>query len=161
MPSNLRKYGLLFFSRSVIVHLEEMHDAHEILSAFQSIGKLGSIDERLEVLHASLVLASDEQFRLCQRPLPIRRVKRQPFRVRLSKNRNTNDGFIIQELPDVVLAPHSENDSSGRTAAIYNAVPFHRTKKLAEAKSHELMTHDRGTVNRFRQHMLASQSMSN
>jgi hypothetical protein len=134
-----------------------MHDAHEILTAFQSIGKLGSVDERLEVLHASLVLASDEQLRLCQRTVPTRRFERPSFRVCASK---TSESLNDQSPTDIRISaplPQSENVASLQTAAVYNAVPFKKSRKHTGARaSHQLRTRNRGSVDRFQEYLLES-----
>ena len=127
------------------------HDAHEILSAFGSINKLRTLDEKLEVLHASLVLQHDESIRLITRPKPVQKYKRPDMVSEVKKIKPDVSHRYNADPPDCAL-PEVARDADRRVCAIYNSLPYERSHKVKKRRSRlgPLIAHERSSVDRFR-----------
>ena len=127
------------------------HDAHEILSAFGSINKLRTLDEKLEVLHASLVLQHDESIRLITRPRPTQKYIRPDLLSHVKQIKPDVSHHYQADPPDRSL-PRIARDADCRVCAIYNSLPYESSRKVKRRQSSlvPLIAHERTSVDRFR-----------
>jgi hypothetical protein len=137
------------------------HDAHEILSAFRSIDKLRTLGDKLDVVHASLILDDDEEIRLIRRLAPTRKSKR-PVGHTYRKNHP-----VVEANPSVAdhvdsRIPFQVHVIDHQLSAVYNSLPFDGSKKVKHKPPslRPLITHDRNSVSRFRKYSRLDSSTS-
>jgi len=137
------------------------HDAHEILSAFRSIDKLRTLDDKLDVLRASLILHDDEEIRLIRRLAPTQKSKK-PVGHTYPKNPPVVE--VSASVADQVdsRVPFKVHVTDRQLSAVYNSLPFDGSKKVKHKPPslRPLNTHDRTSVTRFRKYSRLDSSTS-
>ena len=145
---------MVFFSLvGQLYYMTTAHDAHEILAAFKSIDKLRTLDDKLDVLYASLILHDDECIRLIRRPRPTQKLMKTSAQSSRKQAHHTMAKLPSHDPPDCMI-PRNGHDPDRRLCAIYNSLPFEGSVKRTSKRPGltPLVAHDRTSVDRFRQY---------
>lgn len=129
------------------------HDAHDILAAYGAIYKLRSIDEKLEVLTASLSLHDDEIHRVTLSKKSMNAPRGSMKKSCSERKRSPAFPKLLNvHAQEVAVFTHSMGSGS-RCTPIYNALPFRGSKKVKGSQSaNQLNERDRQSVNQFRKY---------